>query len=365
MYVVVAGGGHMGTHLVERLVEEGHEAVVIDTDPRVTERLFAERGVVVFTGSATDISVLDQSGIRRADVAVAMTGRDSDNLSFCLLARYYGVPRVMARMLDPKYEVPYRLVGASSVHNESEILVRSFLNAIDFPEVASLMPIGRGDLVAIEVSVPPGAQVAGLSVAEIARREDFPRGSVFIGVESASGTVEVPTGATVVSGGSRLIAAAHRPDLRALVGCVTGRRPSAASAEEDELLQTLNLVRFLSGMSQEDLRDLAAGARVERRKAGELLFQAGAKGDRIYVLKRGEVELLKPGGRRVLLRPPAHFGELAALTGDAHADTARVIQAAELVALESAAFRSLLLRNPFLALEVANSLSEPPALREG
>src|SRR6185503_7219071 len=144
MYVVVAGGGHMGTHLVARLVAEGHETVVIDVDPVVTERLFAEQGVVVLTGSATDVNVLDQAGIKRADVAVAMTGRDSDNLSFCLLARYYGVTRVLARMLNPQYAVPYRLVGATKIHNEAEILVNSFLTSIEFPEIGALMRVGKG-----------------------------------------------------------------------------------------------------------------------------------------------------------------------------------------------------------------------------
>jgi len=56
MYVVVAGAGHMGTHLVSRLVAAGHETVVIDVDRTVTERLYAEQGVVVFTGRATSPS---------------------------------------------------------------------------------------------------------------------------------------------------------------------------------------------------------------------------------------------------------------------------------------------------------------------
>ena len=62
-----------------------------------------------------------------------MTGRDADNLAFCLLARYYGVPRVLARMLNPQYQVPYRLVGATKIHSEADILVESFLTSIEYP----------------------------------------------------------------------------------------------------------------------------------------------------------------------------------------------------------------------------------------
>jgi len=363
MYVVVAGGGHMGSHLVERLVAEGHETVVIDTDPHVTERLFAERGVVVFTGSATDIGVLDQAGIKRADVAVAMTGRDSDNLSFCLLARYYGVPRVLARMLDPKYEVPYRLVGATKIHSEADILVRSFLTSIDYPEIASLMPIGKSDLVVVELHVPLDAAMAGKTVAEVVRNEGFPGGCVFIGVESASGEVQVPTGATLIEGGATLILAAHRPDLGQLTAALTGRRPEAISPEIAELVDTLGLVGFLAGLAREDLLAMAARARRETRRRGDTLYSTGDAGDRLYLLRRGAIELEHRSGRRVLLRPPAHFGELTALTGEPRAQTARVTEDAELITLDSASLRALLLQNPFLALELAKSLSDPGAGR--
>jgi trk system potassium uptake protein TrkA len=217
MYVVVAGGGHMGTHLVERLVAQGHETVVIDVDPKVTEQIFSEQGVVVFTGSATDLGVLEQAGLKRADIAVAMTGRDSDNLSFCLLARHCGVPRVLARMLNPRYEVPYKLVGATKIHSEADILVDSFMTSIDFPEIGGLMQVGRGDLVAFDVPIPEASAVDGLTIAAIVQRPGFPRRCVFIGVESESGDVEVPTGKTVIHGGARVIVAAHRPDLPQLL----------------------------------------------------------------------------------------------------------------------------------------------------
>jgi trk/ktr system potassium uptake protein len=217
MYVVVAGGGHMGTHLVERLVAQGHETVVIDVDPRVTERIYSEQGVVVFTGSATDLGVLEQAGLKRAETAVAMTGRDSDNLSFCLLARHCGVPRVLARMLNPRYEVPYKLVGATKIHSEADILVDSFMTSIDFPEIGGLMQIGRGDIVAFDVPILAGSGVDGMTIADIVQRPGFPKRCVFIGVERENGEVEVPKGATTIRGGTRVIVAAHRPDLPQLL----------------------------------------------------------------------------------------------------------------------------------------------------
>ena len=360
MYVVVAGGGHMGTHLVSRLVAEGHDTVVIDVDRAVTDRLFAEQGVVVFTGSATDINVLDQAGIKRADVAVAMTGRDSDNLSFCLLARYYGVTRVLARMLNPQYAVPYRLVGATKIHNEAEILVNSFLTSIDFPQIGALMQVGKGDVVAFEVTIAPGSPVEGQAVSEIVRREDFPRRCVFIGVEGPSGEVEVPDGGTVIKGGAGVILAAHRPDVPQVLRCLASPTESALSEGQKEALQTLSLVGFLSGVAREDLAALATGARIEARKRGETLYTAGDRGEGFHVLRSGAVEMEGPGGR-TLLRPPACFGEMSALTGEPRTQTARAVEDSDLLAVDSRAFRAVLLRNPFLALELAKALSDTPS----
>ena len=252
MYVVVAGAGHMGTHLVARLIAAGHETVVIDVDRVVTDRLFAEHGVVVFTGSATDVNVLDQAGIKRAAVAVAMTGRDADNLAFCLLARYYGVPRVLARMLNPQYEVPYKLVGATKIHSEADILVESFLTSIESPEIGSLMPVGKGDIVVFDVSVAPASPIAGRPVADVVRRPDFPRGCLFIATELPNGDVQVIEGNTVIHGGSRVIMAAHRPDLPKLLRYLASTEKEQPEESLAETFDALAQVPFLSGVAHED-----------------------------------------------------------------------------------------------------------------
>jgi trk system potassium uptake protein TrkA len=359
MYVVVAGAGHMGTHLVSRLIAAGHETVVIDVDRTVTERLYAEQGVVVFMGSATDVTVLDQVGIKRADVAVAMTGRDADNLAFCLLARYYGVPRVLARMLNPQYQVPYRLVGATKIHSEADILVESFLTSIEYPEIGALMPVGKGDIVVFDVSVAPASPISGRPVADVVRLADFPRGCLFIATELPNGDVQVIEGNSVIRGGSRVIMAAHRPDLPRLLRYLSSAGKKAPAGSQAEALQAMSQVGFLSGIAREDLVDLASGARLEVRRAGDEIYRAGSPSEQLYVLRTGAVELAGVEGARVVLKAPGFFGE-ESLTGEPRVDTARVSEQAELVVVPGTALRGTVLRNPFLALELAKALSERP-----
>ena len=357
MYVLVAGGGHMGTHLVTRLVAEGHDTAIIDLDPQVTERIFAEHGVVVFTGSATDLTVLEQAGLKRADVAVAMTGKDEANLAFCLLARYFGVPRVLARMLNPQYEVPYRLVGATKIHSEADILVGSFLTSIEYPEIGALMPVGKAELVVFELKLPAAAPVSGRTIADIVRQADFPRPCLFIGVETPTG-LDVADGNTVVQGGTTVLMAARRPDLPRVLRCLTSVGDSAGGADRARATDTLALVPFLSGVSRDDLADLAEGAQFERHAKGEKLYAAGQPGDRLYVLIRGAVEA-EMRGETVTLRPPAHFGERTALTGQPRTRTVTVVDDVEVLAVEGPALRGVVLRNPFLAMELAKVLFDP------
>src|SRR5688500_15903108 len=348
MYVLVAGGGHMGTHLVTRLAAEGHDAAIIDLDRDVTERIFAEHGIVVFNGSATDISVLEQAGLKRADVAVAMTGRDEANLAFCLLARYFGVPRVLARMLNPQYEVPYRLVGATKVHSEADILVGSFLTSIEYPEIGALMPVGKAELVVFELRLPASAPVAGKTIAEIVRQQDFPRPCLFIGVETATG-LDVADGNTVVRGGTTVLMAARRPDLPRVLRCLTDVGLDGHDPDRARATQLLSQVPFLSGVAHDDLTALLAGAAFERHKKGDTLYAEGQPGDRLYVIASGAVEAETRGGRPVVLRSPNYFGEGTALTGQPRTRTIRVIEDADLLAVEGSALRAVVLRNPFLA----------------
>jgi CRP-like cAMP-binding protein len=93
------------------------------------------------------------------------------------------------------------------------------------------------------------------------------------------------------------------------------------------------------------------------------LFKAGEAGESLYILRRGAVSL-EGQGRRQELRPPSHFGEMAALTGEPRAQTARIAEDSELIVIDSRSFRSLLLRNPFLAMELAKTLSDPPSSNE-
>jgi CRP-like cAMP-binding protein len=158
--------------------------------------------------------------------------------------------------------------------------------------------------------------------------------------------------------------AAHRPDLPRVLRYLTATDKAAPAGSQAETLDALGQVAFLSGVAHDDLAGLADEARLESRRPGDEVYKSGEAGDCFFVLRRGAVELEGGGGARTVVQAPAFFGE-EALTGEPRHDTARVKEAADLVAVAGTALRATVLRNPFLALELAKALSDRPATREG
>jgi trk system potassium uptake protein TrkA len=113
MYIVVVGGGKVGANLMRSLIEMGHEVTLIEQRRDRFERLEQEFGHRVQSGDATELFVLEQAGITRPpDILVAATGDDEDNIIICQLAREkYGVPKVVARVNDPRNQEHFDLLG--------------------------------------------------------------------------------------------------------------------------------------------------------------------------------------------------------------------------------------------------------------
>ncbi|HUE76063.1 MAG TPA: NAD-binding protein, partial [Chloroflexota bacterium] len=99
MYVVVAGGGKVGYHLAKALLNEGHEVLIIERDKRKCDHIAEELGSVVVRGDACEASTLAEAGLSRADVVVAVTGDDEDNLVISQMAKKkFDVGRTIARI---------------------------------------------------------------------------------------------------------------------------------------------------------------------------------------------------------------------------------------------------------------------------
>jgi trk system potassium uptake protein TrkA len=208
MQVIIAGGGRTGTQLALLLLEQNHSVLVLEHRPEVLERIHRELPTeVIFEGNPTDLEVLEQAGIRQAEVLAACTSIDADNLAICYTARkVFNVPRTIARinnprnawLFDEKFHVDVSL-------NHSEVMARLIEEEMSLGDMMTLLKLRRGDYSLVEEKIPPGAQAVNVALKDLALPE-----SVVIAGIIRDGKVIVPRGVTVFEVGDEVLAVTDR-----------------------------------------------------------------------------------------------------------------------------------------------------------
>ncbi len=182
MYVVVAGAGIIGHQITKMLVENKHDVVAIDRDPDVCESIYADTGALTIHGNATDINVLERAGADHADVILCLMRYASDNIACALVAKSLGIPRIIARLRNPRYEEAYKLAGITTIVRMADLLVNQIIMEVEQPKVRRIMTLGAGKAGIYAVKIPPGAQSIGMRVREIAQSKVFPGECVLMGI---------------------------------------------------------------------------------------------------------------------------------------------------------------------------------------
>ena len=196
MYIVIAGGGVVGRNLTSQLVEN-HDVVVIDLDESVCERIYSDYGAISINGSATNIKVLQEAGIEKADVAVGVMRNDADNLAFSLLAKNYDIDQIMVRMRDPEYESAYQLAGATTIAGVIDLMVEEFVLDIEQPDVRKVYSLSGGKAEISILTIPETANCIDMTISEIANAEEFPEQLLIAGkFDYEADRFEIPHGNT-------------------------------------------------------------------------------------------------------------------------------------------------------------------------
>ncbi len=217
MRIIIVGGGFAGTNLAQVLGSAGHAVTLVDRDPNIVSRGFAEFGLATIAGDGTDPQVLRDADAGRADVVAAMLRRDADNLAIGVIARSLGAKRILTRLRDPAYRGIYASAGIDEVFGAVETMVGALSVAIEHPRIRHSMVLGGGASIAFEIEVPAGGRQSGKTVRAIGTDPQFPRGAVIAGIAPADGDVIVPRGDDVVRPGDVVLLVARRNDVAAAI----------------------------------------------------------------------------------------------------------------------------------------------------
>ena len=206
MRILIAGAGLTGRRLAGQLAKGRHDVVVVDLNRELCEVANTQLGVAAICGNATDVSVLEEAEIVRADVAVALMRESADNLAFSLLAHSVGVTRIIARMTNPKYRSAFELAGVTTIIDVAGLYLDQVVLEIEHPQVQQVASIVGGQGLIVFVTVEEGSFADGHSLDELRSDRRFPVGCIVAGLHrSDSEKLLYPTGRDRILTGDRLL----------------------------------------------------------------------------------------------------------------------------------------------------------------
>ena len=103
MRILLVGCGKIGVALISALVAEGHDVVAMDSRPSVLDELTNQYDVMCMVGNGADCEALQEAGVDKTDLFIAVTGSDELNMLLCFLAKRQGAGHTIARIRNPQY----------------------------------------------------------------------------------------------------------------------------------------------------------------------------------------------------------------------------------------------------------------------
>lgn len=203
MYSIVIGGGKVGYYLARQMLEDGHEVLIIERDAAKCAQIGEELGDIVLRGDGCEAVTLQSAGMGRADMCIAVTGDDEDNLVACQVAKsMFDVPRTVARINNPKNELIFRKLGIDTTVSVTSVILAHIEQELPSHPLIPLMRLRNSGLEIVEVKIPPGARVTGQRISDVL----LPQQSLIALVIDEDGNPRIPTPEMTLRGNDEVVA---------------------------------------------------------------------------------------------------------------------------------------------------------------
>jgi trk/ktr system potassium uptake protein len=202
MYIIVVGGGKVGYYLTKQLLADGHEVAVIEKNKQKVEQIANDLGSVSIHGDGSDARPMQEAGMSRSDLVVAVTGDDEDNLIVCQMAKKkFGVKRTIARINNPKNEHIFGVLGIDVTVSPVDVLVAQIEREIPAHSLIHLLTLRDVGASFVEKQVGANSPVVGKSLNALDLPDDF-----LVPLVIRNGKAIIPNGQTVLQAGDEIVA---------------------------------------------------------------------------------------------------------------------------------------------------------------
>ena len=214
MKIIVVGCGKVGKAIIESLVEERHNIVAIDHNPKVVEFVTNTYDVMAVCGRATSIDILDQAGIAQADLFVCVTQDDEVNMLACHLAHSLGAKNTIARVRESNYNDDglrfiAKQLNISIALNPERLIAETLFNRLQLPSSVNVDTFAGKKIQLLETPLREDSKVVGLTLAQLRQKSHIP----FVACAVKRGDeVHIPTGPFVLQAGDQVAFMVKRND---------------------------------------------------------------------------------------------------------------------------------------------------------
>jgi len=203
MYIIIIGGGKVGYNLAKALIDEGHEILLTEKDAARSAAIIDELGSACVRGDGCEVTTLTAVGTSRADMLIAVTGDDEDNLVACQVAKHkFKVPRTIARINNPKNETIFKKLGIEDTISSTNVILEYIREEVPTHPLTHLLTIKDKGLEIVEIKISPDSITVGKAVKELS----LPPGSILSLLIRKGSKPRVPTASTVLQAEDQIIA---------------------------------------------------------------------------------------------------------------------------------------------------------------
>jgi len=223
MQIVIIGGGDISWALTRALLDDKHKVTVIEKDPAICRAMANMLNTVVINGDGTLMSTLQDAKLEDADIFIALTGRDQDNLVACQVAsKRFNVSRTVARVKQSQNKEIFEKLGVTRAINTTSIISDIVKDETLQKSVRTVARLVEKDAVIMEIEVEQKSGAANSAVKDL----EMPGGSDILAI-FRDAEVLFPDESTVLKPGDRALAFVHVKDKTGLINLLTGEAASS------------------------------------------------------------------------------------------------------------------------------------------